>query len=315
MTLDPQTFLHGTPTDIRLRLLNYLRDQYAGDTAFFGTLASDEQGWVAAGATPVGPPEFVAKWKATDGVRLRDQGVDLEYYWEFNRFSLRNRSTEPPAVVDGWWKPFDLVDAVGINVARDQRYIGYLAIYRTARSPRFTDADVRRVTESERLVRHVLEAADALAAATAAPVGAHVLDPDGRLLFTVSASPGNATTTSALEEPVRAFLANRGPGELLVGQSLVSMSQLQGASGRAALVIVRPVRESTVPDILRLTRLKRSIAIFAAAGATTSEIATALHRKPETVRAHLKEIYLRLGINSRVELAELVERARTNAPK
>jgi DNA-binding CsgD family transcriptional regulator len=314
MTLDPQTFLHGSPDDIRLRLLRSLKEQFGGDMAFYGTLVAESHGWVMAGALPIGPPQFEAKWRTTNGLRLMDHGVDLEFYWDFNAFTRHDRSTEPGPVVDGWWKPFGITDVLGINVCRGPHYLGYIGLYRTTASPRFTDADVKRAAESARLVRHVLEAADALASKVEAPIGAHVFDPDGALLFTVNPASPAAEGTRALEEAARQFLTANGPGDVLVGRSLVSMSRLMGSAGPAALAIVRPVRESTVPDILRLTRLKRTIAIYAAAGATTAEIAATMDRKPETIRAHLKEIYLRLGIKSRVELAELVERARTNTP-
>ncbi len=314
MTLDPQTFLHGTPEDIRRRLVRCLQEQYAGDMSFYGTLVADSNGWVMAGGLPIGSAAFEAKWRSSNGVRLMDQGVDIEFYWDFNVFTRHDRTTEPVPVVEDWWKPFGIVDVLGINVCRGSRYLGFISIYRTETSPRFTDADVKRAADSARLVRHVLEAADALESAVEAPVGAHVFDTDGALLFTVSAAPSAAVGARALETAAREFLAGRGPGDVLVGRSLVSMSRMVGATGPAALAIVRPVYESTIPDILHLTRLKRTIAIYAAAGATTAEIAATMNRKPETIRAHLKEIYFRLGINSRVELAELVERARTNAP-
>lgn len=312
MSLDPQTFLHGTADDIRLRLLRCLRERLGGDMAFFSTLVSEAHGWVMAGGLPVGPPEFVERWKTTNGVRLMESGVDLEYYWDFNTFGRYDRTTEPAKLVDTWWKPFGIVDVLGINVCHGKRYLGFVGVYRTETSKRYTDADVKRAAEIARLVRHVLEAADARASTVEAPVGAHVFAPDGTLLFTVNPGSPAAEGARELELAAKRFLDGTGPGDVLVGRSLVSMSQLQGERGPAALAIVRPIHESTVPDILHLTRLKRTIAIYAAAGATTGEIAATLGRQPETIRAHLKGIYQRLEIKSRVELAELVERARTS---
>ena len=49
---------------------------------------------------------------------------------------------------------------------------------------------------------------------------------------------------------------------------------------------------------------KRRIAGFAASGATASEIGRALDISADTVRAHLKKIYVELDVGSRVELAE-----------
>lgn len=56
-----------------------------------------------------------------------------------------------------------------------------------------------------------------------------------------------------------------------------------------------------------LTARQREIADYAIAGATGREIAEALGVGHETVREHLKEIYRRLGIGSRVELVHLLK--------
>lgn len=61
----------------------------------------------------------------------------------------------------------------------------------------------------------------------------------------------------------------------------------------------RPVETSAV----RLSPTQREVATFAASGATVGEIASAIGRKPETVRSHLREAYTRLGVSNRVELA------------
>lgn len=56
-----------------------------------------------------------------------------------------------------------------------------------------------------------------------------------------------------------------------------------------------------------LSLRQRQVARLAARGATVSEIADALHIRAPTVRTHLKNVYLRLGVNSRGELASLLE--------
>jgi DNA-binding CsgD family transcriptional regulator len=53
-----------------------------------------------------------------------------------------------------------------------------------------------------------------------------------------------------------------------------------------------------------LTRGQRAVAILAAAAFTNREIATRLFISPHTVNYHLRQIFQRLKINSRVELAK-----------
>tara|TARA_B100001750_G_C15489052_1_gene590102 strand:+ start:551 stop:823 length:273 start_codon:yes stop_codon:yes gene_type:complete len=55
-----------------------------------------------------------------------------------------------------------------------------------------------------------------------------------------------------------------------------------------------------------LTSRQLEIAQHAALGATVGEIGVELRISPHTVRTHLRDIYRRLGISSRVELANLV---------
>lgn len=52
-----------------------------------------------------------------------------------------------------------------------------------------------------------------------------------------------------------------------------------------------------------LTPTQREVAGYAAVGATCAEIATTLGTRVETVRTHVRDIYARLGISTRAELA------------
>jgi len=84
---------------------------------------------------------------------------------------------------------------------------------------------------------------------------------------------------------------------------------LAGAEGARVFAEIAPVDEWRVPPIASLSVRKRRIAEFAAFGATAAEIGRALDVSPETVRAHLKRIYERLGVANRVELAACVREA------
>ena len=71
-----------------------------------------------------------------------------------------------------------------------------------------------------------------------------------------------------------------------------------------------------------LTQRQREVAELARSGATAPQIALALDIGEATVRAHMKAIYQRFGIRSRVELANIlrddmagVSTGRTRAPR
>lgn len=57
-----------------------------------------------------------------------------------------------------------------------------------------------------------------------------------------------------------------------------------------------------------LTPREREIARYVATGATSKAIATALCLSLRTVNNHLQAIYLKLDVNSRTQLAVIVER-------
>lgn len=55
-------------------------------------------------------------------------------------------------------------------------------------------------------------------------------------------------------------------------------------------------------DVLTPTQLV--VAEYAASGSTTVEIAEAMDRSPHTIKTHMKSIYRRLDVRSRLELAD-----------
>jgi len=78
-----------------------------------------------------------------------------------------------------------------------------------------------------------------------------------------------------------------------------------GAS-RVDMPIAQTHRAADARDRLkRLTPTQLEVAELASGGMTYREIAKALGQKPNTTRTHLKNIYKRLEIASRVELAEI----------
>lgn len=73
-------------------------------------------------------------------------------------------------------------------------------------------------------------------------------------------------------------------------------AELAAAGGRARAA-------AAVPDADDLTAREREVSALVAGGATNAEVAAALFLSPRTVEHHLRQIYRKLGIRSRSELA------------
>ena len=71
----------------------------------------------------------------------------------------------------------------------------------------------------------------------------------------------------------------------------------------------RPAREAGDGPLAALTAREREIAALVAAGRTNREVAEQLVLSARTIEAHLRNIYDKLGVRSRVELTRAVERA------
>ncbi|EXG82100.1 ATP-binding protein [Cryptosporangium arvum] len=84
-----------------------------------------------------------------------------------------------------------------------------------------------------------------------------------------------------------------------------------------ALLRQRGVRRtvgSSVTSWPELTDAESTVAQFAAAGSTNQAIAARMHISPHTVNSHLRHIYDKLGVRSRVELTRLVTERAHRAP-
>jgi DNA-binding NarL/FixJ family response regulator len=72
---------------------------------------------------------------------------------------------------------------------------------------------------------------------------------------------------------------------------------------------VRPARQASAGPLAPLTGREREIAELVATGRTNREVAEQLVLSPRTIEAHLRNIYGKLGVRSRVELTRATGRA------
>ena len=83
--------------------------------------------------------------------------------------------------------------------------------------------------------------------------------------------------------------------------ALVSAVRLDGDVDQC-MVTFLGARNINYPNLLRLNRLQRRIAVLAALGLRASEIGREIGRAKETVRSHLRTIYRALSVSGRREL-------------
>ena len=74
------------------------------------------------------------------------------------------------------------------------------------------------------------------------------------------------------------------------------------------------VRPRTEPATSRLTPQELHVALVVAHGATNREAAAQLFVSPKTIERHLGNVYGKLGLRSRAELARVVTAEEANAP-
>ncbi len=205
------------------------------------------------------------------------------------------------------YNPVGLLHTRRILVYDDQRFVGWIGTHRLADNRDFSANEL-----------HQLKcAANDLAAVTIARARASDGPPPGganillRANGTVSAAcaEGDRWLTRArrqlLADKVRAVQTGRHPpGPFLVDNAEVRVVRMDGEGSPQLLCMLSPARRPRLSPLADLTAVQREVARCAAAGATVPEIARHLGRSRETVRSHLKAIYDRLEVASRVELVQ-----------
>lgn len=293
----------GCDNTIRTAVLKHLMHVLRGDAAASARMVVDRGRVVGLGLIAIGPDAFVRPRQRIQGVPIEDFQLELDSVWSFDQFRVQPSDSTPASVRETFWEKAGVREALGMYIGVNGRFVGYVSVYRASTSPPFSE--------------HEREIADALApwvvkcfhrAITVEPTqgmlaGRYLFEAGGALRF--ESAPISAVARETLSRCAEEFLSGARLPESIVGDWRLSMTRLKGESTHAALVEVRPVHSGLVPAVMHLSPIKRRIAAWAARGDTAGEIAARIGRHPETVRAHIKEIYEQLQIGSRVELADL----------
>ena len=213
-------------------------------------------------------------------------------------------------VYEGLFKPLSIHSFLRINVYSGTRFVGQVGSYHRGDDRICTAKTLKKVRALQKPICAALTAADTLRRAELPESTAHVvLLPTGEVEF---ASPGAiGLITASRRDRLRQAVRNLDAGDLsqcvcIADGIEVRLTRMEGAGLFRYLAILTTATVPFLDPLSVLTSTQRQVAEYAAAGATVNEIARTLQRSPHTVKVHLKNIYERLGIASRLELATVL---------
>ncbi|MBN8613885.1 MAG: helix-turn-helix transcriptional regulator [Deltaproteobacteria bacterium] len=306
------------PSLIRKRILSLVQDVSEGEAVSFWSLAETEQGAAPVRFQSVGIDEGRASayWRAVRAIdftnplldpRRPKRGTSNRYVPAIATGFAREFERTP--YYDTVWRPLRLHDHLRGYLYHGGRFLGSLTPGRFSGTPAFSRRDALRMKQVLPEVQAALLTAQAFEAGTNAVD--LVVRPDGRIEF---ASDDGATWLSVpgFRGRVAAVVGGIERGALGEVENLalasVRWSRLHGAGGHRYLLHLAPIAPVSIAADAMLTPAQRRVAEYLAAGATIAETAREVGMAHETVRAHLREAYHRLGVASRLELAAALRR-------
>ncbi|RFS84195.1 GAF domain-containing protein [Actinomadura spongiicola] len=266
--------------------------------------------------------------------------------WDDSLVRPPDRWREAP-IVQGLFRHYDMAHVMCAPLISGGEVIGTINFARNGTEPAFDDGDRRRATVAARMFQAAVAATDLVAAIDAeraAWLGA--LEASGQAIVVTDLDRAerhaNRAARALLDAADGAWpsldaaidggestrrLTVRPPANDAANDTANDAVKDAGADGLATGITVTsaplPERPSLIVSILSaesrtaalapavrrlLTEREAAIAELVAAGKRDHEIAGSLHISPNTVKHHLKSIYQKLGVRSRVELAALLLR-------
>lgn len=196
-----------------------------------------------------------------------------------------------------------LCDQLRLLAYDRNQFVGWIGAFRSAGEPPFAAADGRRLAPVVPAVRTVLAVAarryDTCSDESAADI---VVDAKGHVQLASASARVWLACPGVRDALTRAARTWRQPlATVPIAGVEGHVVRLEGKGTRGFLVHLPPI--ARVRRAATLSPAQSRIAELAAAGATVPEIARAIGRATETVRTHMRAIYERLEVGSRLELA------------
>lgn len=205
------------------------------------------------------------------------------------------------------WSTLETGDQVRAVLCDGVRLLGWIGLVRRGRDQRFSQHEERTLQSALGVIKAALAAIEALESEDIEEGLAAVYRADGKIEH---ASPPfrrwlDPTRSAGLCRWVRDV--DRGSergGTQITGGAETRIVRLEGLAGVRYLVTVDRAELLRIGPEYRLTERQREVAELAAVGATNVQIASTMAISPNTVKMHLKNIYERLGVGSRMELSQ-----------
>ncbi len=307
-----RTGFAGDPDGLRAFALDLLRERTQSASALwyrFGLVDGDPvpTRWLAPGMHEAP----MRSWRDERIPWLHGDPRVADHTWD-RRFVLLRSMVHPDKL---WptrlyrrcYEPIGLHDQLRLVVYHEGCFVGWMGALRVRGEPPFTRADLRRVRPLADAMADAMIAAERTERADTPEEGSDlVLCPDGTIEFASEDGCGLLGRPGARDELrawVRGVDAAEPGGASVIRGHRARWTRLHGAGGVHYLVNLEPIATLRLHPTFALSRTQREIATLAAEGATVPEIAGQRDMAESTVRAHVRQVYERLGVSTRVDLA------------
>jgi DNA-binding CsgD family transcriptional regulator len=314
------TTIHSDdPNQIRREVVEFIEGQVSCEAALFLKVVEDDDGerYFTAASVMGQDREFREDWitPALESKALQTPWMDPSGdSGKFNRF-IRQQVAYPKEFLEDFEinKKFSIPAEVGdqmrMVLREGNRILGWVGCMRRGLGERFRKTEEKRLQSSLQQVRSALRTAENLEAELLHEAHFGVFDEQGKLEYASQAFERFSTKSlrDVLGQRIRRLAGRKGHCDTAIAHGAeIEIVRLDGPTGVRYMVTLCQVGVLRVDPAAGLTGRQREIAEYAAHGATAKEIAATLEISPHTVKTHIKNIYERLQISSRVELAQAI---------